>query len=89
MLRDLARRLGRIERLMDRGGGGGGGPLTLIRVLGGLDAVEPMQATIGGMTIEIEPGEAADEFEQRAMQIGIETGATYVVVGGLPDRCIG
>jgi hypothetical protein len=81
----LRDRVDRLEQLLDRPqhGDGGGGP-TKIRVRGGLDTVEPLLATIDGMVIESVPGETVEEFERRAMRIGIETGADYVILGGLP-----
>jgi hypothetical protein len=77
-------RLDKIEALMDRQRFGDSLVPTLIRIRGGLDSAEPLRATIEGMVVEIETGETADEFEHRAMQIGVEVGADYVIIGNLP-----
>ena len=84
----LRDRLERIEKLLNRpphfGDGGGDGPC-IIRIRGGLNAIEPLRATVGGPEIECAPGETEDEFKDRALSLAVESGAKFVVIGGLPS----
>ncbi len=76
----LRDRLDRIELLMDQPRFCGDDSPILIRIKGGLP--EPLHAQMGGLRLEAIPGEAADEFEGRALDAAIEAGAEYLVVGG-------
>jgi hypothetical protein len=83
----LRDRLERIEKLLNRPShfdDGGGGRPCIIRIRGGLNAIEPVRATVGDLAIECAPGETEDEFEDRALSLAAESDAAFVVIGGLP-----
>jgi hypothetical protein len=79
----LRDRLERAEESVDRPRFSGCDP-TVIRVFGGIDAGEPARATIGAITIERERHDTLGEFEDRAVDLAIERGVAFIVVGGLP-----
>jgi hypothetical protein len=78
MLRNLDRRLDRLEA-MHFASLGAAGP-QIIRIRGGLP--EPANATIRSLRIEIAPGESVDDFESRALETGIKAKAQYVILAG-------
>ncbi len=55
----------------------------LIRIRGGLDQCELLYAKIGDLTIRCEQHETETEFEDRAIAIGLERRAAFVIVGGM------
>ena len=81
----LLDRVEKLERRLNHAhfDGNGGWPV-VIRILGGIDAEEPMRATIGPLTIECDSSETVDAFEDRAIRVAIAHDARFVILGGLP-----
>jgi hypothetical protein len=82
----LRYRISRLEELMDRRRSQEGevGEPRLIRIRGGLGQCEPLYAKIRDLTIRCEQHETETEFQDRAIAIGIERHAAFVIVGGMP-----
>jgi hypothetical protein len=81
--------LERIEKLLSHSLGLGdavAGRPQIIRIRGGLDGVGLLRATIGTLEIACELDETEGEFEDRAVSLAAETGAAFVVIGGMPPR---
>ena len=75
-------RLDKLDRRLDRPRfNNSDGPI-VIHIRGGLDCCKPLHATIGGRHLECEPGEAVDEFRDRAIDAAIAAGAPFLVIGG-------
>jgi hypothetical protein len=84
MLRDLNRRLARIEHLMDRPRFGDGDHISTVIVKGGLPG--PMAAYVPetGDQLPAWDGEMLPEFRRRAVEWAGEAGAAVVVISGVP-----
>jgi hypothetical protein len=57
----------------------------LVRIVGGITAMEPMHASIGrDARLEAMPGEPHDVFQTRALEEAARIDAGFVVIGGPP-----
>jgi hypothetical protein len=87
----LERRIIALERTYDRllFDERGSDKLTVIKVRGGLADCMSCAASVGGLTLGREPGETEADFTERVIELAHETGARFVVIGGLPTDGMG
>jgi hypothetical protein len=77
---NLRDRIERLKELIDRPHYGDRNGPRIIRIVGGLP--EPANATIDGQRIDITEGESIEAFERRAVELGYEIGADFVILVG-------